>query len=261
MFTWPEGASGALSLTFDDGLDSHRETALPMLEDLGLRATFYVNPTGGEDDPALDASWQERLGRWSAAAAFGHEIGNHSLLHPCSLNIDTAREWGVEGAGLRDWDLTRIGADIREAQRRIETTFPAQAATSFAYPCYETSVGVGAGRESYVPLVARGFVAARTNGELSGSLANDPEVCDLHLLSSYPVEHQRGELMIGLAETAAARGRWSIFTFHGIDEGPLSVSRAALREFLSHLERRRSWLWVAPVADVAGVVAVARSQT
>src|SRR5207247_9646272 len=168
--------------TVDDGLASHRDTVLSMLEDLDLRATFYVNPAGSEDDPDLDASWQDRLGRWSEAAAFGHEIGNHSLLHPCSLNIDIAREWGAEGAGLRDWDLTRIGSDIEEAQRRIATTFPGQAATSFAYPCYETSVGVGVDRVSYVPLVARAFVAARANGELSGSLANDPEVCDLHLL-------------------------------------------------------------------------------
>jgi len=122
-------------------------------------------------------------------------------------------------------------------------------------------VGVGVDRVSYVPLVARAFVAARANGELSGSLANDPEVCDLHLLSSYPVEHQRGELMIGLAEAAAARGRWSIFTFHGIDEGPLPVSRSALSEFLSHLVRRRGWLWVAPVAEVAGAVSMARGET
>jgi peptidoglycan-N-acetylglucosamine deacetylase len=261
VFAWPEGEGGGLSLTFDDGLDSHRDIVLPMLEDLGLRATFYVNPAGSEDDPDLDASWQDRLGRWSEAAAFGHEIGNHSLLHPCSLNIDTGREWGVKGASLRDWDLTRIGSDIQEAQRRIAKVFPGQAATSFAYPCYETSVGVGANRASYVPLVARGFVAARANGELSGPLANDPQVCDLHLLSSYPVEHQRGELMIGLAEAAAARGRWSIFTFHGIDEGPLSVSRSALDEFLSHLVRRRRWFWVAPVADVATVVSAARGQT
>jgi peptidoglycan-N-acetylglucosamine deacetylase len=261
MFTWPEGEGGALSLTFDDGLDSHRDVVVPMLEDLGLRATFYVNPSGSEDDPDLDASWKDRLEGWSRAAALGHEIGNHSVLHPCSLNIDTGREWGVKVPSLRDWDLERIGSDIQEAQRRIAATFPRQSATSFAYPCYETSVGAGANRASYVPLVAGGFVAARGNGELSGELANDPEVCDLHLLSSYPVEHQRGELMIGLAEAAAARGRWSIFTFHGIDEGPLSVSRSALREFLSHLVRRRGWLWVAPVADVAGAVAVARGQT
>lgn len=253
MFAWPDGKRGAVSLTFDDGLDSQRELALPLLKEVGLRATFYVNPVGKEDDPDLNASWRERLERWRDAALSGHEIGNHSLLHPCSLNIDTeASGFGIPN--LRDWDLHRIGADIREAQRRITAIFPDQAVTSFAYPCYESSVGTGVAHVSYVPLVAEGFVAARANGELSGELANDPTVCDLHLLSSYPVEHQRGELMIGLAEGASARGRWAVFTFHGIDEGSLSVSGSALAEFLRHLARRGDAFFVAPVADVASAV-------
>ena len=259
MFTWPEAKRGALSLTFDDGLESHREIALPMLEEQGFRATFYVNPVGNEDDPDLDGSWRDRLGRWREAAAFGHEIGNHSLLHPCSLNIDTEHEWGFGIPSLRDWDLERIRADIQEAQRRIMVTFPHQVATSFAYPCYEPTVGTGSGRVSYVALVAQEFVAARANGELSGALANDPTVCDLHLLSSYPV-YQRGELMIGLAEAASARGCWSIFTFHGIDEGSLSVSGSALKEFLRHLARRRDQFWVAPVAEIADAVSGGRSR-
>src|SRR4026209_1576495 len=214
MFAWPDGKRGAVSLTFDDGLDSQREVALPILRELRLRATFYVNPVGSEDDRNIDTTWRDGLERWRTASSSGHEIGNHSLLHPCSLNIDTKAE-GFGIPNLRGWDLQRIGADINEAQRRITATFPDQTATSFAYPCYESSVGTGAARVSYVPLVADAFVAARASGELSGALANDPAVCDVHLLSSYPVEHQRGELMIGLAEGASARGRWAVFTFHG----------------------------------------------
>lgn len=257
MVAWPGGERGAVSLTFDDGMDSQREVALPILQELGLRATFYVNPAGREDDPTIDASWSDRLERWRDASSSGHEIGNHSLLHPCSLNIDTEAE-GFGIPNLRDWDLERIGADIKEAQRRITATFPDQTATSFAYPCYESSVGTGTARVSYVPLVAEGYVAARANGELSGALANDPTVCDLHLLSSYPVEHQLGELMVGLAEGASARGRWAIFTFHGIDEGSLSVSASALDEFLRHLARREDAFWVAPVAEVAALVSRGR---
>jgi peptidoglycan-N-acetylglucosamine deacetylase len=259
MFTWPDGAEGALSLTFDDGLGSHHEIAIPMLERHELRATFYVNPVGIEDDGALDAPWRERLERWRRASELGHEIGNHSLLHACSLNIDTAREWGDAAPSPREWDLARIAADLREAQRRIASAFTDQAATSFAYPCYESSVGTGSSRESYTPVVARDFVAGRAGGELSGALANDPSVCDLHLLSSYPVEHQQGELMIGLAERAAARGRWAIFTIHGINEGALSISEWALSEFLAHVARRADRFWVAPVAEVAGVVVKSRS--
>jgi peptidoglycan-N-acetylglucosamine deacetylase len=260
VFKWPEGKRGAVSLTFDDGLDSQREIALPMLEEHGFRSTFYVNPSGSDDDRDLDGTWRDRLERWRGAASFGHEIGNHSLLHPCSLNIDTGGESGFAIPNLRDWDLERIGADVREAQRRITAVFPDQVATSFAYPCYESTVGTGSGRASYTPIVVEEFAAARANGELSGALANDPAVCDLHLLSSYPVEYQRGELMIGLAEAALARGRWAIFTFHGVDEGALSISGSALEEFLRHLARRLDALWVAPVVDIAGALSIARAE-
>jgi peptidoglycan/xylan/chitin deacetylase (PgdA/CDA1 family) len=247
-----------MSLTFDDGLPSHRLVVVPMLLELRLRATFYVNPVGSEEDPQIEGSWRDRLAEWSPAAEARNEIGNHSLLHPCSLNIDVERDWARRGVNLQEWDLARIEADILEAQRRITTMFPNQAATSFAYPCYESTVGRGAHRTSYTPVVARTFIAARVNGELSGAVANDPLRCDLHLLSSYPVEHQQGELLIGLAEAAAARGRWAIFTFHGVNEGHLSISDTALTEFLEHLLRRADTFWVAPVAEVASAIASAQ---
>ena len=43
---WPAGCEGAVSLTFDDGLRSQLETAIPILDPDGLQATFYLNPRG-----------------------------------------------------------------------------------------------------------------------------------------------------------------------------------------------------------------------
>jgi peptidoglycan-N-acetylglucosamine deacetylase len=100
-------------------------------------------------------------------------------------------------------------------------------------------------------VVARYCNAGRAGGSLRGDLANDPPFCDRFHLSSWPVERQSGAMMIGLAERAAALGRWAIFTFHGIDEGHLSVSAADFAELLGYLARRRDAIWVAPVAEVA----------
>ena len=248
MSFWPQDTQGAISLTFDDGMSSQFKIALPALNERGLKATFYLNPRGCEEDSNCEESWRESLGKWTPAFQAGHEIGNHSLLHPCSLNINDA--W-LEGKNLLDWSLERIESDVLEAQRRIITCFPEQKHTSYAYPCYESTVGRGINRQSYVPLIAREFIAGRAKGELRGELANDPVYCDLHHLSSWPVERQPGAFMIGLVEQAIALGRWGIFTFHGIQEGHLLVGDTDFIELLDHLIRRKDAVWVVPVAEVA----------
>lgn len=251
MFSWPNGCAAAVSLTFDDGMGSQLMAAFPAMRERGLRGTFYLNPRGSEDDPRQTMPWREFLALWQPVAEAGNEIGNHSLRHPCSLNIDLDTEWGVTDSNLITWTLERIEADVLEAQRRIAAAFPAQERTSFAYPCYETAVGRGEGRTSYVPLIARHFVAGRARGDL----ANDPRFCDLHHLSSWPAERQSGAALIGLVERCVSAGRWGIFTFHGINEGHLPVAATDFAELLDHLVARRDAIWVAPVAEVASYIA------
>jgi len=247
MSFWPDANRGAVSLTFDDGMRSQLETALPVLDAAGLGATFYLNPTGAVESAGLGDSWMERLVPWKSVQARGHEIGNHSLMHPCSLNIDPP--W-LAGKNSRDWTLEQMREDILEAQRRISMAFPDQRETSFAYPCYEDTVGKGKQRTCYTPLIAEYFVAGRHKGELRGELANDPLVCDRHHLSSWPAERLDGATLVGLVEQAVWFGRWAIFTFHGVNEGHLPVGDGDFQELVEYLARRRGEIWSAPVAAV-----------
>jgi peptidoglycan/xylan/chitin deacetylase (PgdA/CDA1 family) len=68
---FPAGASAAVSLSFDDARASQLDGAR-MLTEHGLRATFYVLPSGLTAAPD----------RWRAVAGSGHELGNHSTTHP-----------------------------------------------------------------------------------------------------------------------------------------------------------------------------------
>lgn len=52
-----------------------------------------------------------------------------------------------------DWSMADIERDLLEAKRRISELFPEQGANSFAYPCYEFTVGRG--RNRYWPRPAR----------------------------------------------------------------------------------------------------------
>jgi peptidoglycan-N-acetylglucosamine deacetylase len=232
---WPDGRLGAVSLTFDDGAASQLRRAVPALNEAGLQGTFYLNPRG-ED-------WEARLAPWIAVADAGHEIGNHTLTHPCTRGFADR----LDVPCLERMTLADIESDILEAERRLRAVIPHHDRRSFCYPCYFSYVGEGAERRSYVPVVAKHFVAGRTKGER----ANHPLTSDLHDLSSWPAERMSGAELVGLAERAPAAGRWTVLTFHGINEGHLSVAAGDLQELIDHLHRHRQRIWTAPVATVA----------
>jgi len=238
-FEWPQGAEAAVSLTFDDGLRSQREVAVPLLNRYGVRGTFYVNP---RDDYAA------MLEGWRDATKAGHEIGNHTINHPCSKNFAFISEFGRRA--LEEMTFEDIGWEIDETNRRLSETYPEQGRVSFAYPCYQPFVGRGAERKSYVPVVLERCVAGRGRGEHS----NDPLHCDLGYLWSWPCERMIGQTLMGIAEQAAAQGRWAILTFHGIQEGYLSVAEGDLEELCAHLARETGRIWSAPVAEIANWV-------
>ena len=75
-FQWPEGKKMGLSLTFDDARLTQIDNGIPLLDKYAVKATFYVSP----DDMI------QRLEGWKAAIKNGHDIGNHSLIHPCTIN-------------------------------------------------------------------------------------------------------------------------------------------------------------------------------
>jgi len=247
---WSSGCRTAISLSFDDGLRSHLEVAIPVLDEYGLPGSFYINPPSTKDE----ATWRELLTPWGKATSCGHEIGNHSLTHPCTRN---SQNLPMERKVLEDMTLDDIETDVLEAERRLNIGIPQQPTRSFCYPCYQSHVGIGTTCQSYVPVIARHFVAGRGGG--GGT--NDPRFCDLHCLWSVTVERMSGTQLIGLVESAALEGRWAILTFHGINEGHLPVAEYDLRALCGFLDSHRESIWTAPVATVADRVRQWRNAT
>jgi len=230
--------NGAVSLSFDDGRRSQLEKAIPIMDRLGLKGTFYLAP--GDED------WQERLAPWKHIASTGHEIGNHTLSHICSSN------YGF-GKGLEDMTPEEIESDILAAQERLVCIAPYQTQWTFCYPCYCTYVGRGTSRQSYVPIVAKHFLAGRIGGEYG--FANHPGAVDLAASWGLPVERMSGFEMIGLVEELTSRGQWVILVFHEIDGNQLSVGSNDFEMLLNHLHRRSDAIWTAPVVQVAKRIA------
>jgi peptidoglycan/xylan/chitin deacetylase (PgdA/CDA1 family) len=230
---WPEGKRAAVSLTFDDARPSQIDTGLPLLEKLGVRATFFVSPNNLE----------KRLEGWKRAAAQGHEIGNHSMTHPCTGNYAFSRSNALE-----DYDLERIARDIDAAQEAVRKLLGVTPA-SFAYPCGLKFVGRGRNVRSYVPIVAERFLLGR--GYMDEA-ANDPAVFDPAQAMGTPFDDTSPEEALKIVRQAAREGRWVIFAGHDI--GPRrfqSVDSAAIEAVAAYAKDPSNGIWL----DTAGAVA------
>ena len=194
--TWPGGAKAAVSLTYDDALNSQLDNAVPELKRLGMKATFFLTEN--------NVHW--RLADWEALARDGNEVANHTMTHPCALGGYTAERLAQ--------------AEIGPMEGYIDEHFGADRARTFAYPCGYLGVGKGDRRERFARyrrvLERDGVVAART----TAGGPNRPEVAvtdPLHLHAFEPTyEGDRvGPALKYLNETVA-QGGWAILVFHDV---------------------------------------------
>jgi len=235
---FPEGASAAVSLSFDDARASQLDGAR-ILDDQGIRATFYVLPSGLAAAPD----------RWRAIAGAGHEIGNHSSTHPCSGNFAFSA-----GNALEDKSPQDIAADVDAATEAISDLLDLRPRT-FAYPCGQSFTGRGRQHRSYVPLIAERFLAGRGYGSETG---NVPASCDLARLDAYAVDGFEATELWSIVAAGVARGEWVILAGHDIgDDGPQTVPARALDGLCRRLAGDDR-VWVAPVAEIAERVAGVR---
>ena len=121
-----------VSITFDDGLRCQFERAVPILNQYGLPATFFLiansDPMHERRWPKIDWSDDDRQ-RLNAMLQRGHEIGSHSMTHGRSGEpaIDPRREIDKDPEG-----------EAKGSKRWIEDRLPVEI-ESYCYPfCYIT---------------------------------------------------------------------------------------------------------------------------
>jgi hypothetical protein len=240
-FTWPHGKRCAVSLTFDDARLSQPEVGIPILNTHGVRATFYVS----------FGSLEMRLPQWRQAVAAGHEIGNHTVTHPCSGNFAF-----VGSNPLEDYTLERMDAELAEANARIEALLGVTPAT-FAYPCGQKQVGRGVGAGSYVPLIARRFVAGR--GFMDED-ANDPSWCDLAQLMAVPSDGLSIDEALDWVRRAEAEQAWLVFAGHEIGAGGRQTTLAdTLDAVCAYSQDPAHGIWIDTVEAIGRYVLAQRS--
>ena len=242
-FRWPEGKRAAISLTFDDARFSQVERGLPILDEYGAKATFYVSI-----EP-----FEERLDAWKRAAANGHEIGNHSLTHPCSGNFPF-----IGKRALENYTLNMMRYELEESNNIIERLLGVRP-VSYAYPCGQKYVGRGRDVKSYVPVVAEGFLAGR--GWMD-EWANDPTFCDMAQLMAMELDGKDFEQVKQLIDRTLANGGWLIFCGHDIGEGGRQTTLSStLKALCEYAQDPANGLWLDTVEAVARYILKQRTGT
>lgn len=241
IWSWPGRAQAAVSLTYDDGVDSGLDHAIPDLEEVGFRGSFYLAIGNSQvADRRID---------WRNAFLNGHEIGNHTVRHPC-------RGPG-HASNLENYSPITIRKEILSAASWLNQNIGPDNYRTFAYPCGHVAIGNPPDEGSFSSAVRACHFAAR----LAGGGINDPSLVATNPLRikaaviSYP--HGREvEPFIEYCEEAVRLRGWAVIVFHGIGDQWLTTERLVHQRLLAHLVASR--FWVAPVKEVARYIMYSR---
>ncbi len=242
-FIWPEGKKMAVSLTFDDARDSNLEQGLPLFDEYGVKATFFIVPS----------SVERNLEAWKKAAKNGHEMGNHTVEHPCSGNFVWARHKALE-----NYTLGKMERELLDANKWIEENLDTKVMV-FAYPCGQPYVGAGLYQESYVPLVARHFLAGRN---WLSEAPVDPFYGDMGLLNGMEMDNKTFEELLPQITAAKENAQWLVLAGHDIGEGGRQTTTTKmLRQLIEYAQQEENGIWLAPMGEVAEYVRTTREST
>ena len=225
-FPWPQGQRAAVSLSYDDTLPTHLDTAIPALDRHGLKGSFYLTLAAGP--------LRQRLAEWRAAARNGHALGNHSLFHQCSAK-GQGREWVQPEQDLDAISVAQMRAQIEVANTLLHA-IDGSTEFTFTAPCGDRMARDG----NYIDQVAGLFLGIKLVG---GTVVPDMWTLDPSAVPvAVPVDASGAEL-IALVEEAGRRGTMVNFTFHGIGGDHLAISAQAHDELLAFLAGNRDRYW------------------
>ena len=225
-FAWPHGEKAAVSLAYDDAIDSQLDNAIPALDRAGLKGSFYLTLA----NPSID----KRLDEWRAAAARGHELGNHTLFHYCSAKAP-GHEWVTPDLDLDTVTATRMAAQVKLANTMLHA-IDGRTERTFTVPCGDRM----ASGSDYVDLVRAEFVAIKSG---SAGVIPDMAALDPYKVGVTVPEGVSGAQLIALVKEAESRGTMINFTFHGVGGDYITTSKQAHEELLAYLAAHRSEVW------------------
>ncbi|WP_144212974.1 polysaccharide deacetylase family protein [Shewanella donghaensis] len=217
-FTWPGGAQLAVSLSYDDALNSQLDNVIPALKKHNFKASFYIVP----NSPVINA----RMAEWRATVKDGHELGNHSMYHPCRASLPN-REWVPAHHDLDSYSVGQLVEELTLANTFLKA-IDGKLERTYTVPCGDLLVD---GQE-YLSEISHLFTAIKGHG---ADKRFSPII--------YP-EGETGEELIDYIRNASSETLLVNIVFHGVGGDYLSVSSKAHAELLAFLANNRDSFYV-----------------
>jgi sialate O-acetylesterase len=224
----------AVVLTYDDAINADLDNALPALDSLGLKATFYLIGSS----PVVAS----RMEQWRVAARHGHELGNHSLYHPCNGSLP-GRSFVQADYDLSKYTVARAVREIR-MNNVLLNALDGRTRRTFAYPCGDLAIG----DSFFYAGLRKDFAAARGVRPAMDSIGK----VDLDNVGCYAINGQTADQMIALVKEAIRTHTLLVFLFHGVGGGHnINVGLNEHRLLLQFLKDHEREIWIAPMVEVA----------
>lgn len=220
QFKWPDGKKAAVVFTYDDGLDCHLDVAIPQLDEFGLKGTFYC--TGSSQ------SLYNRTEDWRTIANNGHELGNHTLFHPC----DGAKfDWVKPEYDLNKYTVEQLLVELRTANTLLKA-IDGKNKRSFGFTCSNYI----AGGEDFTDEIIKMFGVARCDGPIPLTMKD----YETFKAPSWGVLEPTAKELIAYVEEAKENGTIAVFMFHSVGGGYLNVGAEEHRKLLQYIKENKN---------------------
>src|SRR5690606_15467522 len=189
--------------------------------------TFYIVPAR--------ESVRTRMEEWRAVARMGHELGNHSIIHPCSAH-GPGPEFVPPHQDLDRLSVAQMKEQVEVADVFLQALDGYTGPRTYTAPCGDRDASDG----DYTNAVADRFAGLNVAG---GDVVPGPPAPDPARVRAAGPADVTGKRLIALVEEAGGKGTMVGFTFHGVGGDYLSVSKEAHEELLAFLAANRDKYW------------------
>lgn len=227
---WYEDKEAALSLSFDDGTPDQLHYAIPLLREMGFKATFYIIPSQVKNWTAWNELHQE-----------GHEISSHSMTHK----------------NLKQLNKSVLHYELAQSYDVITKNIPENNCLSVAYP-------FGAVNSDVIKESLKYYYAGRV-ARKSKNYINLYDDVDLFKLQSIGLWKGTDLIeMNKMIDQLINNKGWLIETVHGIinsnnkmeniETGWKPIEFDKLKQHYNYIQKLNDKIWIAPVRVVAAYI-------
>lgn len=234
---WPKGKKAAVILTYDDGISSQWEYAMPQLEKRGFRGTFFLFGSGIKPS---------EIPIWRDAAKKGHELGNHTIYHLCGtepVDCNTSLDC------LYCYTVKLMLGEIK-VMNTFLSSIDGKEIHSFAYPCGEYKAG---GIDYTDSLYQSGLSKYARDGS-GGVLSDLKDFRPMHIPCFGGHSGMTAEQYIAKINEAMDKHGMVVFIFHGVGGNYLKIEADEHAKILDFLKAHKNEIWVDTFSNVLDYV-------